>query len=322
MYFHKYIKYSNKHLEFIGGAGGGGEAAVVKKFRLITTGFADNGIRSAWVVLRKHFLSLIPEQYTQIEIIHTDPIGLPSEAENEAKLAEMNAQLEEGDKSIPRVVSSISTREYLTRFVEEQGNDYLVLDCAHIFGYLPDGTVQCSGHYADEPYSETNKNKIFNYKCIYVGYTGIYNWSGSPNVDPDPENVTTLNDGIFLYRHLMSHCKLFEVKSDGKVFTYIDRLLELGIPLFKFGSEINTQHPGETFWEIYKQISKFGRDKARVLPESGNTGIKWIKLVNENPIEAKYLVELMFTEVLSGKPIETICDELSTHMLKKVGLIT
>lgn len=316
MYLHKYNKYSNKYIEFIGGAEGGD-----RKFRLITTGFADDGVRAAWVALRPHFLSLIPEQYTQIEIIHTDPSGLPSEAEKDAKIAEMNAVLIPGDTSIPRVVSSISTREYITRFVEEQEKDYLVLDCAHIFGYLPDGTVQCSGNYAGEPYSEANKNKIFNYKCIYIGYTGIYNYSGSTNVDPDPENVLNVNEGQFFYRHLMSHCKLFEVRPDGKVFTYIDRLLELGIPLFKFGDQINTQHPGETLWEIYKQISKVGRDKTRALPDSGNTATKWFKLVSDNPIEAKYLIQLMFTEVLSGKPIETICDELSTHMLKKVGLI-
>ena len=310
MYLHKYNKYSNKYLDFIGGAGGGG-----KTFRLITTGFADDGIRKEWPKYREQFLSLIPPQYTQIEIIHTDP-HYGTEEERAAKLAEMKAELEASDKSVPRVLSSMVTREYLTRFVDEQkGIDYLILDCAHIFDYVGIGQVKCNGNYHGEPYSEANKGKVFNYRSMYIGYFGRYEWQTAS------DNVTDGNTyNYFLFNYLLSTKSLFTVKEDGSVHTYIDRLLELGIPLFGYdnGAGGQNQLPQETFLDIYKTIDKAGADRVRALPESAGSGRNWFSSVSNVPEARKSFLETIISGVLSGRSIDSIREELIEPILTKI----
>ena len=284
-----------------GGGGGGSE-----KFRLITTGFGMDSIKREWPKYREQFLSLIPDKYNEINIIHSDP-GIDDESS-------MTLDLISRDKSIRRVKSSIVTKEYLTRFVDEQkGIDYLILDCAHIFDYVGIGQVKCNGNIHGEQYSETNKGNVFNYRSIYVGYFG------REERQTPSKNVT---DGVdyssFLFNYLLSRKSLFTVKEDGSVHTYIDRLLELRIPLFGFnnGAGGQVQVPHETFLGIYKTIDIAGADSVRAL--SAGSGIKWFSSATNVPEVQKYFLETIISGVLSGRSIDIIKEELIKPILTKI----
>ena len=177
-------------------------------FFIYTTGFADGGTNSVvyhWnTFLRKNICKSIPERYKRIEILHSDPT---INSETIDLLRQENSE---------RIKSTV-TRDIIdfTKIDEKhRGQNYLVIDSAHLFNYHEGSLVNNSEAYNDATSLKSFGNARNNKFVLHALYPGFFGY----RTDSDKNDLGILRTNFGKY-------ELFNVSEDGTVTTYIDILL-------------------------------------------------------------------------------------------------
>ena len=200
----KYLKYKNKYLNLKGGNPSinsqekillSSESSLsTDTFYVYTTGINDDvRLIDMWFdILCNSVLSCIPKNFGKIVIEHYDPVELKLGSATNIR-QELIIRLKRSDQVfIPKELP-----------IKNLKNPHIVIDMAHIFGYYPNEEnkydAYWSGYY-DHGYTKDTHTTL-GIKSIYIGFD----------------------------RTDIAKCKLFKVTPDGKVRTFIDNLIDLGL---------------------------------------------------------------------------------------------
>ena len=205
-------------------------------FIIFTTGMADKGIRDFWFGLTKnhlfniryinHLLQLIPSKFTNIRIFHFDPDFFEYSDLEQLYSLTAGQPHEIGNKRYKE--SSFYNHSFPFQRLDFSKLNHFLIDFAHIFNYdTIYGFPITSSHYSHM--QEYKKGiKLPNLKSIYFGYLG----------------------GIDTYNQILAFSNFIFFKPDGKVITYIDKMIEKN---FTF----NTTYPNDAIINyVNKLINK------------------------------------------------------------------
>jgi len=166
-----------------------------KTFYIYTTGlgcWSDPILTQYWdSTIRENILKNIDESFTKIVFEHYDPFIDIDEPTKEKFRKENIDKCEFIDKFID--LDKINTLN------KDNMHPHLLIDFAHILNYLPNKETITSNSYG-----EKKSIKYNHINSLYFGFLG----------DPIPRHIATL--------------KLFDMDSNGKITTYIDKLIRLG----------------------------------------------------------------------------------------------
>jgi hypothetical protein len=266
-YKSKYDKYKKKYLQLFEQQGGVG-----KDFYVYTTGISDwvntNTIIKQWRHngVRQHLLSLIPAEYTDIHILHSDT--LESDAgdkpytydDRKRAIDTINSTLIVSDMMVRRVVSSVFTVERLD--FDTIKDPHIILDYANILKQDKISEIMIG----------------YNEQFITIGLTRDTKLN-IVNMPYFGEEQCDSRNGL---------CNLFLPKSQyfqvigGEPITYIEKMEELGY--FEKPQISNEQNKPNDFSEssqfqdyIYSYIGYYYNSESKLK----NGGIKKNKIIEQ-----------------------------------------
>jgi hypothetical protein len=272
-------------------------SAVLSQFNIFTTGIVnwanfyqeDQNLIQIWnKELKKFIFSKISPNFTEINIYHYDPIydaGTRSRlaiSKIKESIEYVNSNLIPNDFGTERVnLSEFFDRPLDIARIQALRNPYIILDFAHVFDYIPLKNHVVIGN----NYSEDSDQRPLKLNVLRTGYIG---------------------NG---FGRLFSTTNTFTINPDGSLYTYIDKMIDLGI-------EYDYKNPEYYFETILKKTIQ--RIEQTVKDLKGGTPIYKIEhIINDVLPEQMNLVNLIVDKFMNGtySDSETIIVELTQEVI-------
>ena len=238
--------------------------------------------------LKNIIISKIPSNFTEVKIYHYDPIfeignkKIPEGRKRDEIKYYVYENLIPEDFAIDRVShSEFNDKELDIDRIQKKNQPYIVLDFAHIFSYIRE------------------RNHV-----TYANYYG-------EGLNQDRLQLNVLRTGFIGngFGRDFSKANTFIINPDGSSYTYIDKMIDLGI-------DYNINEPQKYFEEIVKEVDNLIIDKIKELKEVDSM-FKVQHIIDEVKPSRVDLINSIMIRFWNSTPREEIIEEVVNHYIEK-----